>query len=601
MDDELRRRAEARIGTVLCGKYTIEAVLGVGGMAVVYAATHRNQKRVAVKLLHPELSLHGDVRARFMREGYAANTVDHPGAVAVLDDDTAEDGAAFLVMERLEGAEVEELCARHGGRFDPRVALAIAEPLLAVLEAAHAKGIVHRDIKPANLYLTRDGTLKVLDFGIARARDALSAGQRGTQTGMLMGTPAFMAPEQAMGKSSEIDGTTDVWAVGATIFALLSGEQVHDGETATALLVRAATQPARSLAQVVPGADARLVALVDRALAFDRAARWPSAGAMRVAVRDVYQAMFGAPLTKESLEHIMAAPLASAATVFAPSGVSSHASQPSHPSHPSQPSQPPQASQVALAPSLVAGASQVGASSALRSVAQGATPPPQLASFAGPVTGGGASAPPVMWGPPGSPGASPLSAAGMPVDAAPAPAKRPSLLLPALILGAAIILGFGLVGILLSRGSRGAPATAAIDSASPPAATADGSASPAVAPSAAPPPSASASASGALPAEPDAPPTPVVVPPPGPPRAAAVLVVRPNPAVVVVTPPAAAPVVVAPAAPAAPPPMCRAQCTETARSCKSKCGSSGGSFHDRHVCKQGCDTVERDCRARAGC
>src|SRR5271156_3456515 len=117
-DTELEQRAKQRIGTVLCGKYRIESLLGVGGMAVVYAATHRNQKRVAVKMLHPELSMHKEVRARFMREGYAANTVDHPGAVAVLDDDVAEDGAAFLVMERLEGEEVENLWQRLGGRFD---------------------------------------------------------------------------------------------------------------------------------------------------------------------------------------------------------------------------------------------------------------------------------------------------------------------------------------------------------------------------------------------------------------------------------------------------------------------------------------------------
>src|SRR5580658_11320196 len=98
---ELEQRAKGRIGTVLCGKYRIDSVLGVGGMAVVFAATHRNQKRVAIKMLHPELSLNEQLKTRFLREGYAANTVDHAGAV--LDDDTAEDGAAYLVMERLEG------------------------------------------------------------------------------------------------------------------------------------------------------------------------------------------------------------------------------------------------------------------------------------------------------------------------------------------------------------------------------------------------------------------------------------------------------------------------------------------------------------------
>ena len=317
-DNDLQIRAEARVGTVLCGKYTLDGVLGVGGMAAVYAATHRNQKRVAIKLLHPELSLHREVRARFLREGYAANTVDHPGAVAVLDDDTAEDGAAFLVMERLEGEEVERIWQRYHHRLDARVVLAIADPLLSVLEAAHARSVVHRDIKPANLYVTRDGSLKVLDFGIARVRDAASGSESATRTGLMLGTPAFMSPEQALGKPNEIDGTSDVWSVGATLFALLVGRAVHDGESAMAILVQAATQPARSLAAALPGADPRLVAVVDRALAFDKAARWPNAEAMRAAVREAYLAMFGVPVGKEPLAQLIAEYVGAAATVAAP-------------------------------------------------------------------------------------------------------------------------------------------------------------------------------------------------------------------------------------------------------------------------------------------
>ena len=112
-DNDLESRAQGRLGTVLGGKYRLDSVLGVGGMAVVFAATHRNQKRVAIKMLHSELSVNEQLRTRFLREGYAANTVDHVGAVAVLDDDTAEDGAAFLVMERLEGEEVDQIGRAH--------------------------------------------------------------------------------------------------------------------------------------------------------------------------------------------------------------------------------------------------------------------------------------------------------------------------------------------------------------------------------------------------------------------------------------------------------------------------------------------------------
>jgi serine/threonine-protein kinase len=300
-ESELHIRSRAQLGTTIKGKYRLDRVLGIGGMAVVFVATHRNLKRFAVKMLHAELSFREDIRTRFLREGYAANALEHPGAVAVLDDDVAEDGSAFLVMELLEGGGLDHLWDKSGRRMPPRVVLALGYQLLDVLAAAHAKGIVHRDIKPPNLFLTRDGTLKVLDFGIARVRDAMSTGGMATGTGMLLGTPAFMAPEQALAKSSEIDGQSDVWAAGATLFTLLSGQLVHEGDNATQLLVKAATTQARSLATVAPSTPAGVVRLVDRALAFDKEARWPSAEAMRDAIGEVYGEMFGEPLSRAPL------------------------------------------------------------------------------------------------------------------------------------------------------------------------------------------------------------------------------------------------------------------------------------------------------------
>src|SRR5271155_852164 len=143
--NELHARSSARVGTTLRGKYRLERVLGIGGMAVVYSATHRNQKQFAVKMLHAELSIREDIRTRFLREGYAANSLKHPGAVAVLDDDVAEDGSAFLVMELLEGEVLDRVWDKVGRRMPARVVLAIGYQLLDVLAAAHAKGIVHRD------------------------------------------------------------------------------------------------------------------------------------------------------------------------------------------------------------------------------------------------------------------------------------------------------------------------------------------------------------------------------------------------------------------------------------------------------------------------
>ena len=154
-------------------------------------------------------------------------------------------------MELLEGAPVETLWERCGSRLPLAATLYIGHQLLEVLAAAHAKGIVHRDIKPANLFVTNEGVLKVLDFGIARAlRDLAATGAQATgNTGMLLGTPAFMAPEQALGKANEMDAQTDLWAVGAMLFTLLSGRSVHEGETGTQVLILAA-HDARGLARV---------------------------------------------------------------------------------------------------------------------------------------------------------------------------------------------------------------------------------------------------------------------------------------------------------------------------------------------------------------
>ena len=303
VEDELTVRARTRVGTVLDGKYRLDRVLGVGGMASVYEATHRNSKRFAVKMLHPELSLRTDIRTRFLREGYVANQVQHPGAVAVHDDDIAEDGSAFIVMELLVGTTVEELWEKHRHRLPLAAVLAIAHQLLDVLAAAHERGIVHRDIKPANLFLTTEGQIKVLDFGIARLKDV--ANSSATSTGMVMGTPAFMSPEQALGKPSAIDGQSDLWAVGAVIFTLASGRFIHEGESAQHIVVQAATTPAPSFATVMPDASKEVVQLVDSALAFDKSARWPTAKVMQKGLAAAIHATFGDGLSRRGLADLL--------------------------------------------------------------------------------------------------------------------------------------------------------------------------------------------------------------------------------------------------------------------------------------------------------
>ena len=283
-------RANQRVGLVLQDKWRIDALLGVGGMAAVYSATHRNNKRVAVKMLHPELCGDADIRARFLSEGYAANIIEHEGAVSVLDDDVAPDGAAFLVMELLDGETLEARWERKGRRLDLREVLKFSDHLLDVLASAHAKSIVHRDIKPENLFLTRAGVLKVLDFGIARVFEAQQKKSQ-TRVGTVMGTPAFMAPEQARARWDEVDGRTDLWAAGATMFTLLSGTYVHEAETGNEQLIYSATTPARSIATAVTGLPRSVVATIDRALAFEREKRWPDARAMQEAVRGSIEAL----------------------------------------------------------------------------------------------------------------------------------------------------------------------------------------------------------------------------------------------------------------------------------------------------------------------
>jgi serine/threonine protein kinase len=275
--------AEGRIGTVLRGKWRLERLLGVGGMAAVYEAQHKNHSRVAVKILHRRLGLSGEQVARFQREGYAANRVGHPGVVEVYDDDVDGEGSAFLVMELLSGQSIAERAAGHG-KLDPLEVLDVAERVLDVLAAAHARGILHRDIKPENLFRTKAGELKVLDFGIARlAGTELDASS--TEAGTLLGTPAFLPPEQARGLVRAVDARTDLWAVGATMFTLLTGRFVHEATTPNEQLGLAMTASARSLSELLPEAPAALVEVVDRALAYSQEERWMDAHAMQDAVR----------------------------------------------------------------------------------------------------------------------------------------------------------------------------------------------------------------------------------------------------------------------------------------------------------------------------
>ncbi|HEX7600738.1 MAG TPA: serine/threonine-protein kinase, partial [Polyangiaceae bacterium] len=294
MASDRAQQAAARVGHVLNEKWTLEQQIGMGGMAAVYAARHRNGARAAVKVLHPDMARSAEVRRRFLREGYAANSVAHPGVVKVLDDDVVvggpDDGAAYLVMELLEGHSLEQRL-QSGPPITDREILPIVREVLQVLEAAHAAGVIHRDLKPENIFLATEpdapagpgpkvARVKILDFGLARV------GEGGIRTvhGLAIGTPSYMSPEQADGRADEIDGRTDLFALGATCFRMLAGRTVHPGNHALSIVMLMAHEAAPKLRTVAPHVSPLTAQVIDKALEFKRDDRWPDATAMLSAV-----------------------------------------------------------------------------------------------------------------------------------------------------------------------------------------------------------------------------------------------------------------------------------------------------------------------------
>jgi serine/threonine protein kinase len=209
------------IGLVVDGRYRVVELIGEGGMGKVYLAEHVEiGKRVALKVLHPSYSRMPDLVERFRREARAASKIGHPHIVDVTDSGTTADGSAYFVMEFLEGVELGSVIEREGA-LDVGRAVRIAQQICRALAAAHAAGIIHRDLKPENIFLTiRDGTtdfVKVLDFGIAKTTEAEEARERKlTSPGMAMGTPEYMAPEQAAGRPADSAATSTRWARSST-------------------------------------------------------------------------------------------------------------------------------------------------------------------------------------------------------------------------------------------------------------------------------------------------------------------------------------------------------------------------------------------------
>jgi eukaryotic-like serine/threonine-protein kinase len=264
-----------RVGTIIRDKWTLVRLLGVGGMAAVYVGVHRIGRRDALKILHSEAAKSREVCMRFEREAQAVNRFRHPGAVEIRDIDVTEDGAPFLVMELLVGESLGDRMQRLGTLGVDEV-LSHAEATLDVLAAAHKQGIIHRDIKPANLFVTSEGVIKVLDFGLARIHEGGLSDGLYTKEGTTLGTTPYMPPEQARGRGID---------VGATMFRLLTGRYIHEAQSPFDLLLKMGREPAPPIAMLAPELPRNVCLLVDRALAFDRDKRYPDADAMLEDVR----------------------------------------------------------------------------------------------------------------------------------------------------------------------------------------------------------------------------------------------------------------------------------------------------------------------------
>jgi serine/threonine-protein kinase len=289
-------------GSVLSGRYLIQAVLGEGGMGTVYLGEHTlMHKRVAIKVLHPEMMRMPEVVARFEREAMAAAHIEHPNVAAATDFGKLEDGSFFLVLEFVQGLSLRE-ALEHGALASSR-ALHVARQIGSALVRAHGLGIVHRDLKPENVMLVeRDGDadfVKVLDFGIAKVpvseivKDPGHKGQALTRAGMIYGTPEYMAPEQALGYA--VDARADLYALGVILYEMLTGLRPFESDNPVTLLGLQVSKAPPSFAEraplvrVAPG----LEALVMRLLAKEAAGRPADA-------REVLEALDGCERTVEA-------------------------------------------------------------------------------------------------------------------------------------------------------------------------------------------------------------------------------------------------------------------------------------------------------------
>jgi serine/threonine protein kinase len=276
---EEKRSAATMVGEVLDARYRIESLLGEGGMGAVYSATDmRLDKLVAVKVMARELASNPDALARFHREARITSALGHPHIVQVIDFSTAPTGEPFLVMEFLEGEDLDHRLRRME-RLPLDMVVHIVKQVASALAATHAKAIVHRDLKPGNIYLLEiagePNFVKVLDFGISKVR---TSSTKLTRSDSVMGTPNYMSPEQARGRVEDIDDRTDQWALACITWECLSGTGPFVGENFPSILFQIVHEPPPPLLPQVPGLQPAVESVLLRALAKDKNERFANVG-----------------------------------------------------------------------------------------------------------------------------------------------------------------------------------------------------------------------------------------------------------------------------------------------------------------------------------
>jgi len=261
------------VGETIAGRYELEEVVGHGGMSSVYKA-HDSllERHVVLKFLHREYNADDEFVERFKREARSVAQLQHPNIVTVIDRGE-EDGRQYIVFEYIEGENLKELVVRKG-RLDVREALEVAIEIARALAFAHEAGLVHRDVKPQNVLLNGDGRAKVTDFGIARSVDVESGM---TETGTVLGTSNYIAPEQASGEP--VDAQTDVYSLGVVLYELLAGDVPFSGESFLAVAMKHVHEPPPNLLDVRSDVPLRVAAAVDRTLEKDSERRFPSMAA----------------------------------------------------------------------------------------------------------------------------------------------------------------------------------------------------------------------------------------------------------------------------------------------------------------------------------